>query len=360
MTQFKYPHFLLGSVVVGLWFAGEVYATQSPVTPGPSVGHRPVMTNLVLATKVGPANGVITDSAAILSVGSTIELLSVAGSPSGVDVDGDEDKAGAYCVWYKVPAGGGTPVLIQDNGPTDRSCKYTIQMSDVGFKIKADVTIFSDTDKAQAKGYTINPIESMAATQISFNTVRKPPYIKGFENPQKKFFAPTSGFPQTLLPKATFQVIIDDGDGKVINDKYSWSISDTANFSISNNGMVTIDTVLSLSDTKKTIEARALDGSGVLTYEFKTGGGIASSKSSFDRASAESWCKNNGLSLGVAHTASIAREEWGNSLNGTAPSLVWVSNHINNVHFTTYNFSTGKITSMVPGNTLAGAFCHRW
>lgn len=227
MTQFKYPHFLLGTVVAGLWVAGEAYATQSLPTLGPSVGHRPVMTNLVLATKVGPANGVITDSAAILSVGSTIELLSAAGGPGGVDVDGDEDKAGAYCVWYKVPAGGGTPVLIQDNGPTDRSCQYTIQTSDIGFKIKADVTVFSDTDKAQAKGYTLNPMKSLPEVQESTNAVVPAPFFSGWIiDGHRRALKLGNEVRLSAFENAELQLIIDDGNGtQMKNEEFIWSSS---------------------------------------------------------------------------------------------------------------------------------------
>lgn len=234
MTQFKYPHFLLGTVVAGLWFAGDAYATQSPLTPGPSVGHRPVMTNLILGTGTGPANGVITDSSAILSVGSTIGLLSAAGGPGGMDIDGDEDKAGAYCVWYKIPAGGGTPIVIQDRGPADRNCHYTVQMSDAGFKIKADVTIFSDTDKALAKGYTLNPVASIPVEQISVNSVIPQPFIRGVSNHYGKrhMFNPDSGYPSRFAidtGSATFtlKINIDDGLGKEANLK-DFNITDTS------------------------------------------------------------------------------------------------------------------------------------
>lgn len=273
MTQFKYPHFLLGSVVAGLWFAGEAYATQSPVTPGPSVGHRPVMTNLVLATKVGPANGVITDSTAILSVGSTIESLSVAGSPSGVDVDGDEDKAGAYCVWYKVPAGGGTPVLIQDNGPTDRSCQYTIQMSDVGFHIQNIIKIYSDADIAAAKGYTINPIESIATETLSATAVAAP-YIKGLRtttdlpsNIAGKAWTHNEkdGFPTIGYVGAAFKMLIDNGTGTLMNSQYTWQSSNTDEVSVDNDGNIIINKAPS---GEISITATPSVG-GVITYRFK-------------------------------------------------------------------------------------------
>lgn len=247
MTQFKYPHFLLGTVVAGLWFAGDVYATQSPLTSGPSVGHRPVMTNLVLGTKVGPANGVITDSTAILSVGSTIGLLDASGGPGGVDVDGDEDKAGAYCVWYKVPASGGTPILIQDGGPTDRNCHYTIQMSDVGFKIKADVTIFSDTDKAQVKGYTINPIESIVTEALSATAVAAP-YIKGLQTKSRTDMSAVvwthnekDGFPTVGYSGAEFKMLIDNGTGTLMNSQYTWQSSNTGEVSVDNDGNIIIN-----------------------------------------------------------------------------------------------------------------------
>lgn len=266
MTQFKYPHFLLGIVVAGLWFAGDVYATQSLPTLGPSVGHRPVMTNLVLATKVGPANGVITDSAAILSVGSTIELLSAAGSPSGVDVDGDKDKAGAYCVWYKVPAGGGTPVLIQDNGPTDRSCQYTIQMSDVGFHIQNISKIYSDADIAAAKGYTINPIESIATETLSATAVAAP-YIKGLRTNTNQSWTHNEkdGFPTIGYDGAAFKMLIDNGTGTLMNSQYTWQSSNTSEVSVDNDGNIIINKAPS---GEISITATPSVG-GVITYRFK-------------------------------------------------------------------------------------------
>lgn len=271
MAEFKHSHFLLSFLIVGLWFAGDAYATQSPLTPGPSVGHRPVMTNLVLGTGTGPANGVITDSNAILSVGSTIGLMNASGGPSGVDVDGDEEKVGAYCVWYKVPANGGTALLIQDNGPTDRNCQYTIQMSDVGFKIKADVTIFSDTDKAQVKGYTINPIESLATEALSVTAVAAP-YIKGLKTKARTDMSARSwthnekdGFPTVGYSGAEFKMLIDNGTGTLINNYYTWHSSNAGEVSVDNDGNVIINKAPS---GEISITATPSVGSAI-TYRFR-------------------------------------------------------------------------------------------
>lgn len=265
--RFKYSCFF----VITLMVTGKVYATESLPTQGPSVGHRPVVTGLILGTGTGPGNGIITDSTVKLSVGSTIGLLSAAGGPGGMDIDGDEDKAGAYCVWYKIPAGGGTPIVIQDRGPADRNCQYTVQMSDAGFKIKVDVTIFSDTDKALAKGYTLNPVASMPVEQISANEVVAP-YLKGLfiekNNLGSEFtFNESDGFPTIAFKGATFKVLIDDGVGNLINGQYSWSSSRKNEVSVNNDGEVTFDTKPSGSVI---IEARSRNGGGVIKYEFKT------------------------------------------------------------------------------------------
>ena len=119
---------------------------------------------------------IVTDSGLLLEsqankfyVGSTIRLMA-----NVVDADGDETKAGAYCVWHRYPSGGGAGVLIQDPGPADRNCQYTPTMSDVNGRFTVSVTVFSDSDKAQAKGYTLNP-ESSKVTGFGTNVVVLPP-----------------------------------------------------------------------------------------------------------------------------------------------------------------------------------------
>ncbi|WP_306588081.1 hypothetical protein [Hafnia paralvei] len=207
MTQFKYPHFLLGSVVAGLLVAGEAYATQSAPTPGPSVGHRPVP-KLVVEGGAGDAS--ITNTSTYLPVGSTIKLMSV-------DIDDDEVK-GAYCVWYKVNAS--TSVVIHDPGPADRSCEYTLQRSDIGYKIKVSVTGYSDVDKALAKGYTVNPIDSLPIELLSALSVIPQPFIREIGNDKgvakdEHMFNPSAGFPSRISyhQGAKGSLYLDNGTG---------------------------------------------------------------------------------------------------------------------------------------------------
>lgn len=334
MAEFKYPYFLLGTVVAGLWFAGDTYATQSPLTPGSSVGHRPVMTNLVLWTGKGPANGVITDSTARLSVGSTIQLRSAAGGPGGVDVDGDEDKAGAYCVWYKVPVGGGTPVLIQDNGPTDRNCQYTIQVSDVGFKVKADVTLFSDMDKALSKGYTINPIESIPSEVVSATPVVAPYFSAVRAN--RHDFDKGDGFPTIGFENARFLLVVNNGTGDRINSYYDWHTTDNTVASVSDAGEVNIK---SPSPDEITIEAVPKTSGDKIVYKFQLRHWISQySYSSWNPiliSGAETYCNKQGGTLTPVNILTDANKpnvggtrgkigtlygEWGQS---TSPDFIY-------------------------------------
>ncbi|EHM1654535.1 hypothetical protein KDR40_004862 [Salmonella enterica subsp. enterica serovar Saintpaul] len=159
----RYSYVLLFTAVVGLAAAGQVNATESPATPGPSVGHRPVTSGLILS-----ANGNdITSAATSLKVGDVIGLASAYGD----DKDGDADKAGAYCVWYRVDPNTGTETEAKKPVATDRNCHYTVQSADAGFKIKNTITIFSDQDIATANGFTINPIDSWPVDTISANVV---------------------------------------------------------------------------------------------------------------------------------------------------------------------------------------------
>lgn len=153
---------MCGSLVT----TGVVFATTSLPTLGPSVGHRPDVINLKLVT----GNADITSASAMLYPGANINLLDVAGGPNGMDVDGDLDKAGAHCVWYKVDTNG-VETVVKDPGPNDRTCFYTMQASDIGFKIKNTITIFSDQDNATAKGYVLNPIASLPINTVSHNEV---------------------------------------------------------------------------------------------------------------------------------------------------------------------------------------------
>lgn len=169
IKNMKYPHILLYSTVISLVTASYAYGIESQVTPGPSVGHRPVITGLILGTGNGVGGGNITLNTTNLRVGEAVGLLSAAGGPSSMDADGDLDKAGAHCVWYRVDPNTNAETVIKDPGPTDRNCHYVIQASDVGFKIKNTITIFSDQDIATKKGYTLNPIASLPVDTVSAN-----------------------------------------------------------------------------------------------------------------------------------------------------------------------------------------------
>lgn len=162
---FQGTHFFQYSALVCLLVINPVYAVESTATPGPSVGHRVVTTNLFLGTT---AHGNIALNTTRLTVRGTIGLYSA----TGKDADGDVDKAGAHCVWYKVDPITNVETMIKDPGVSDRNCHYTMQPGDVGFKIKNVIKIYSDQDIATAKGYTINPIESWPVETLSANTVQ--------------------------------------------------------------------------------------------------------------------------------------------------------------------------------------------
>lgn len=207
MQYVKYPHLLLCSTVLALLVAGGSYATTSTPTPAPTVGHRPVISNIVLGSGVGANNGDITDPKTFLKVGDTIGLISA----TGRDTDDDIIKAGAYCVWYKIDPTTGVPALLQDTGSADRDCQYTIQPSDVGFHLQSTVTFYSDQDIATVKGDTINSIESIAADTLSATAVVAP-YIKGIA-PKKRTdmqssawaFKEHDGFPTTGFKGGSFK-----------------------------------------------------------------------------------------------------------------------------------------------------------
>lgn len=168
INQMNYPHVLLCGTVISLLAASCAYAVESPVTPGPSVGHRPVINGLILGTGNAPNGGDITLNNTILNVGDTIGLWAA----TGIDADGDLDKAGAHCVWYRVDPNTNAETVVRDPGAADRNCHYTIQAADIGFKIKNVIKIFSDQDIATTKGFTINPIDSWPVETLSSNEVQ--------------------------------------------------------------------------------------------------------------------------------------------------------------------------------------------
>lgn len=268
MRFFVSSHTILGITVAGFVVPGVGFATESPHTQGVSVGHRPVLTNLLLGTGKGAGNGVITDPGASFGVGDTIRLMSA----TVVDADGDKDKAGAYCVWYKIPAGGGTPVLVKDPGPADRNCEYTIQAGDVGFHIQNIIKVYSDPDSAVAKGYTINPVDSVATEVLSASAVVAP-YIKGLKTKGRTdMWARTwthnekDGFPTVGYSGAEFQMLIDNGTGTLINNLYTWTSSNATEMSVDANGNVTL---IKAPSGELSVTATPGTAGTALTYRFR-------------------------------------------------------------------------------------------
>lgn len=193
---------LLCATAITLLMADSTFAVESPVTPGPSVGHRPVTTALILTT--GPGLD-ITSTGTILNVGDTIGLASARGD----DADGDMDKAGANCVWYRVDPVTNAATVARDPGPTDRNCHYTLQAADVGFKIKNTIKIYSDQDIAAAKGFTINPIESWPVDTVSATTVvsRSITYItQGYFNDNTFLDVDLGSRYQTVIKNGQFRI----------------------------------------------------------------------------------------------------------------------------------------------------------
>ncbi|EBU2669730.1 hypothetical protein CUK74_12585 [Salmonella enterica] len=74
-------HFLSFSIILNLLMVNQAYAVESSSTPGPSVGHRPVINGLVLGT----IRGDMSQSSVPLYVGE--EISRTAGTIT--DVDGD-------------------------------------------------------------------------------------------------------------------------------------------------------------------------------------------------------------------------------------------------------------------------------
>lgn len=307
MRFFVSPHTILGITVAGFVVPGVGFATESPHTQGVSVGHRPVLTNLLLGTGKGAGNGVITDPGASFGVGDTISLMSA----TVVDADGDKDKAGAYCVWYKIPAGGGTPVLVKDPGPADRNCEYTIQAGDVGFHIQNIIKVYSDPDSAVAKGYTINPVDSVATEVLSASAVVAP-YIKGLR-PKKRsdMLSPqwthneSDGFPSTGYAGAEFQMLIDNGTGTLINNLYTWTSSNATEMSVDANGNITL---IKAPSGELSVTATPGTAGTALTYRFRVRDWFVSYGSKASFAEVNRWGTGTCVtSLGGTGLATVAQ-----------------------------------------------------
>lgn len=229
INQMNYPHALLCGTVISLLTASCAYAVESPVTPGPSVGHRPVINGLVLAT----SSGDITQSSTLLIVGATISrtLGTVA------DVDGDPVETGEYCVWYRVDSNTNVESVVKDPGAGNRNCEYTLQAADVGFKIKNVIKVFSDLAVASANGMKLNPDESWPVETVSANVVATllpfpaSTHLSTHRNPFD--YSLTSGFPSAGFTRATFT--INTGN----NSLYDWSSNQPSWISVDTAGIVT-------------------------------------------------------------------------------------------------------------------------
>lgn len=265
MQYINYPHLLLCSTALSLLMS-HAYAVTSPVTPGPSVGHRPVTTGLNLGTGNGAGGGNITLATTHLSVGNTIGLMAA----SGNDADGDADKAGAHCVWYRVDPNTQAETVVRDPGAADRNCHYTIQSADVGFKIKNVIKIFSDQDIATTKGFKLNPIDSWPVETVSANMVINQ-NNRPFDHIQldgHKEQMPTT-FPTTAYEGAQMQLALTSSSPpNSINSNYNWSSSSAPAVTVNGVGLVTFNNLPSKDGVN--IVATAKDGTHSYSYYFKT------------------------------------------------------------------------------------------
>lgn len=163
----------LGIIANGFLMSGGVYATQSPPTKGPSVGHRPLTSGLILEYNSGNPSE-FSGPDVELWVGDTIALK----NPGGVDSDGDENEKGGYCDWYRVDRNNNTSLIKKEDGRLD--CSYTLEKKDVGYRIRADVLLRSDKAKATAKGYTVNPSNGLTEKRVSAKPVTERHTGNGF------------------------------------------------------------------------------------------------------------------------------------------------------------------------------------
>jgi len=218
---------LLG-IFSGLTAVSLAYATTSDPTPSPSVGHRPIVTSLKLTVDSHD----ITSPTTVLKPGDVITLL--ADGSNYVDVDGDTDKAGAHCVWYKVYYNG-ISSLVKKPPQNDRNCTYTVQTGDAGFKIKSVITLFSDQGIATQKGYTLNPRESspteIASARIVSGKFKSLSYNNKHTITEKYF----DEKPAPTFANAKF--ILDTDENPT---EYIWQSSNPSVMSVSSTGEVTM------------------------------------------------------------------------------------------------------------------------
>ncbi|MCW6569461.1 Ig-like domain-containing protein [Yersinia ruckeri] len=225
MNMFKYNTILLlvmFSILINVSFS---HAVVSDPTLGPSVGYRPTFTGGLQV-----AGGGFLEQSPLI-VGETIALWRMGGN----DQDGDNiDTSGAYCIWYKVDPITDAAVVVQDRGDTDRNCSYKIRTSDLGFKIKNTITIFSNQNDAILKGYTINPIDSWPQDTVSSRVVEGKPFTH-ITVPGSNNLAPIRAFPENAYEGVVYRLFLDRPRS------FNWSSSDPTIVSVDLDGNVRIN-----------------------------------------------------------------------------------------------------------------------
>lgn len=230
MMMLYVNQFLSLSITLNLLMVNQAYAVESSSTPGPSVGHRPVINGLVLGT----IRGDMSQSSVPLYVGE--EISRTAGTIT--DVDGDPTETEEFCRWYKVDPVTHSETLMASGKP----CSYTLQPGDVGFKIKNEIKVISDSAVASAKGFRLNPDESWPVRTESANVViaaTPTPFpatttLNTHLNPH--VFSVNSGFPEAGFIHAEFTIQVE-GDVNN-NSQYEWSTDQPTWTNVDTNGIV--------------------------------------------------------------------------------------------------------------------------
>ncbi|EBU2669731.1 hypothetical protein CUK74_12590 [Salmonella enterica] len=292
MTNIDYSR-CFGTLMI-LLTTNQVYGVTSLASLGPSVGHRPVINGLILST----GSGDITQNTTSLTVGDTIRRT--AGTIS--DVDDDPVEAGEYCVWYRVDPNTLVETLVKDPGAGDRNCEYTLQVADLGFRIKNVMKIFSDS--AIAHDFTVNPADSWPVESISANQVE--PAAQPFPasttlntHVHPRTFSLTSGFPSTGFVGAEFTIQVNGSTGN--NSQYNWRTNQPSWVSVSSSGVVKFVAQPSSAAKKARIYAASKLDTSILYYidininDWFTNNNA--NKGSW--ISADTYCRNLGSGYGI-------------------------------------------------------------
>lgn len=229
MKLFKYNTVLLLMMFGGLVGAGMAYATPSAPTPGPSVGHRPVLKNLGMSS-IGD-----TQDATKPSTGLTPGIELTMGGLGRFDKDGDPvTYTNAWtCNWYRVPMDGTAETQIKSSICYPEGMNWVIQSADIGFKLKLEVLYRSDQAAASAAGYTVNPVEALPISIVTANPVSAATYFSGITVNGKTLPA-KDGFPITAFGGAKFKLNVADGTP---ND-YIWRTMGSQSISVTPEGEV--------------------------------------------------------------------------------------------------------------------------